>query len=124
MAEDAIKMLLMDETDEEMEKMIDDVKDILDKIKANRNGDLEAESEYKSESFDMKGYATESLFAFGRRGYYWIVLVNNTFAFMRVSADWIETYSNVVLESSGIFVEYCCNHRIKAWAATQAKEVP
>lgn len=119
MAEEAIKMHLMDETEEDVEEMVDDVREIIDRIKSDRKQDLQAET------FDcMEGFATESFFAFGRRCYYWIVFVNNTFAFMRVSADWIEIYSNVVLESPEIFVEYHCDHRIKAWAAVQTKETP
>ncbi|OPY56180.1 MAG: hypothetical protein A4E55_02201 [Pelotomaculum sp. PtaU1.Bin035] len=70
------------------------------------------------------GKVGESIFAFSPKGrYYWVVIVCGTgsFAYKHITPEWIEIYSNLILLSSEVFVEWNINHYITNWAVEQDK---
>ncbi|MEW6172526.1 MAG: hypothetical protein AB1510_05585 [Bacillota bacterium] len=68
------------------------------------------------------GWVCESFFTFGHRGcYYWIVIVDGTFAFKRITCEWIKLYSNLILLSPYVYVEWDICHMITDWAVLQSK---
>lgn len=69
------------------------------------------------------GFAEESIFSFSKDCCLWIVLLCKTgnFACKPVTAQWIETFSNLILKSPRVFVEFDINHKITGWAVAQEK---
>ncbi|MFZ5645040.1 MAG: hypothetical protein ACOY46_15785 [Bacillota bacterium] len=69
------------------------------------------------------GFVEESVFSFSKNCCLWVVILCNTgqFAFKEITPDWIKTYSNLILSSPEVFVEFDINHKICAWAVEQDK---
>jgi len=70
------------------------------------------------------GCASESIFSFSPCGnYYWIVIIckSGTFAFKHITPDWLRTYSNLILSSTQVYVEWNMNHYITGWSVEQDK---
>lgn len=68
------------------------------------------------------GWVCLSVFAFSPTGrYYWIVIADGAIAFKRITVEWIKVYSNLILSSPDIYVEWDIAHKITAWAALQTK---
>ena len=72
------------------------------------------------------GFVDESAFTFSKCSNLWIVYLCETrdFAFKEVDCEWIESFSNLILESPQVFVEFDINHHITAWTAIQEKKCP
>jgi len=70
------------------------------------------------------GRVSESFFVFNKKGrYFWIVILcgRRTFAFKHITPEWVKIYSNLILSSPRVFVEYNINHYITDWAVEQDK---
>ncbi|RJX23168.1 MAG: hypothetical protein C4570_00355 [Ammonifex sp.] len=68
------------------------------------------------------GWVSLSVFTFSRTGkYYWIVIVDGTFAFKPITPDWIKVYANLILSSPKVYVEWNIRRQITDWAVLQEK---
>lgn len=70
------------------------------------------------------GLVSESYFTFSHsENYYWIVILcgTGTFAFKEITPEWIKFYSNLILQSPKVYVEWDINHYITDWAVGQYK---
>ncbi|MDF9408260.1 MAG: hypothetical protein A4E52_00293 [Pelotomaculum sp. PtaB.Bin013] len=70
------------------------------------------------------GMVRDSFFTFKHHGhYYWVVFVCGleTFAYKRITPEWIELYSNLILLSPEVFVVWDKEHKIIEWAVEQDK---
>lgn len=73
-----------------------------------------------------EGFVGESIFFVGDHRIVWIVYLPDlgTFAFKEVSAEGLEIFAQLILQSPTIFVEYNKYHRIVEWLTFQPKEAP
>lgn len=110
----------MEEVSEE--KILEDVKELIKEVKPEYNMS-DASLESRRGKY-CSGYAYESMFAFGKHGYYWIVFLcaPGSFAYKRITADWVRYYSDLILLSPVVFVKFKCCHKIVKWAVLQDKE--
>jgi len=105
----------MDETQMEA-SYLEEVSEILGQLKPQ----LSMERGLKNGS----GRVSESFFVFNKKGrYFWIVILcgRGTFAFKHITPEWIKIYSNLILSSPIVFVEWNINHYITDWAVEQDK---
>ncbi|MHB1418168.1 MAG: hypothetical protein ACYCX4_01060 [Bacillota bacterium] len=97
-----------------------EVLEILRKIKPNWQDDTRG---FECGSSKVR----ESIFAFGHHfgHYYWITLLYECpfIAFKQITPAWIQAYSNLILASPEVFVEYDKCRRIVEWATAQDKKV-
>jgi hypothetical protein len=73
-----------------------------------------------------KGFVEESIFAFSKSGSFWIVVLCETgrVAFKKVTPEWIQAFSNLILSSPEVFVVFDSKHHIVEWAVAQDKTCP
>jgi len=70
-------------------------------------------------------FVDESIFSFSHDGNFWLVITcGGTFAWKEVSSQWVEIFSNLILQSPRVFVEFDFNHKIINWRVLQDKECP
>jgi hypothetical protein len=71
------------------------------------------------------GFVSESVLTFSRSASLWIVrLYNDNFAFKKITPEWVQTFSNLILSSPYVFVVYDIHHRILEWSVEQEKFCP
>jgi len=69
------------------------------------------------------GFVEESILSFSKDSCLWVAIlcVTGYFAFKEVTPQWVEAYSNLILLSPQVYVEFDINHKIIAWAVVQEK---
>lgn len=79
-----------------------------------------------AQACDGEGFVQESIFFVKKNQIIWIVKLSwpRTFAFKKVSPEFLEVLSEIIVDSPKIFVEFNRHHKIIAWAAIQEKLYP
>lgn len=94
------------------------LKTILKKLKPQLNLDRHGHKDCGS------GWVRESYFTFSHCGkYYWIAILcaPETFAFKQITPEWVNLYSNLLLSSPEVYIEWDRCHQITDWTVKQSK---
>ncbi|WP_407312204.1 hypothetical protein [Desulfosporosinus sp. SB140] len=72
-----------------------------------------------------RGFIEDSLFIVKNHRIIWVVILfDGAFAFKEVSPEWLEIFSEVIMDSPSIFVEFDKCHKIVEYITHQDKVLP
>ena len=72
-----------------------------------------------------RGFVEDSLFIVKHHKIIWaVILFDGAVAFKEVSPEWLEVFSEIVVDSPSIFVEFDSCHRIVEYVTHQDKRLP